>query len=78
MGSVDWQSVVAVSLVVAAIGVVARRTIRMWSSRLGGGCGTGGCGSCPSNAVPLSSGSQPGEIVELESLMAREEPREKK
>ena len=78
MGSVDWQSVVAVLLVVAAIGVLARRTIRMWSSRLGGGCGTGGCGSCPSNEVPFSVDSQAGEIVQLESLLAREESREKK
>jgi hypothetical protein len=43
----DWQDLVALALVGAALAYLVRLVVRQTLRRSGGGCATGGCGSCP-------------------------------
>lgn len=51
----DWQTIIALTCVTAALAFLARRAFRLFGGQ--GGCGTGGCGSCPSKSVEADSGT---------------------
>ncbi|MBW3542272.1 MAG: hypothetical protein KY476_18550 [Planctomycetes bacterium] len=48
--NLDWQTVVALICVFAATFALVRRGVRWGRGRGGGACGSGGCGTCPSEA----------------------------
>jgi hypothetical protein len=54
----DWQSIVAISIVVGAAAWLARRSWRLIVAGCGGRCDAGGCHGCPKqpaavNTIPL-------------------------
>jgi len=51
--TLDWQTIAALLIVLAAIAILARKTWKGFFQPAAGGCGTG-CSSCPSSQ---SSGS---------------------
>ena len=62
----DWQTCVALLIVVGAIGILARN---MWKSLLGAatsGCGTS-CESCPASKPASSNSLKVTKLVQLDS-----------
>lgn len=60
----NWQLVAALLCVAAAVGILLRRAVALFQGP-SGGCGTGGCGSCPSDQG--SSPKEPqGPLVSLD------------
>ncbi|MEX0716117.1 MAG: hypothetical protein WD066_06005 [Planctomycetaceae bacterium] len=51
----DWQTIIALACVAAALAFLARRALGLFGRQ--GGCGTGGCGSCPSKSVESERGT---------------------
>lgn len=60
--AIDWQLTLTLTCVIAAALFLVWRTVRIVRGRAGG-CGTGSCGSCPSQSAGTSAGN--GQSVEL-------------
>jgi hypothetical protein len=71
-----WQDVLTFAVVGAAAAYLARGAWRTLARRSAGGCGTGGCTGCPSNATTPGRppGDGPGQVIPLDAL-TRHPPR---
>ncbi|MBT6156754.1 MAG: FeoB-associated Cys-rich membrane protein [Planctomycetaceae bacterium] len=52
MGNLDWQIVIVLLAVGIAVLSLGRRVYRLVKGNKGADCGSGGCGSCSTNAAP--------------------------
>ena len=53
----DWQEGLVLVAVLGALAYLGQRAWRALAAKSGGGCATGGCGSCP------AGGREAGEVV---------------
>lgn len=60
--AIDWQLTITLTCVIAAGVFLLLRTVKLIRGRTGG-CGTGSCGGCHSQATGSSAGN--GQAVEL-------------
>jgi len=70
MFELGWQSIATAVCVLLAGGLLLRRGIRMFGGA-GSGCGSGGCGDCPSGESPKDVAGKATQLVELESHIPR-------
>jgi len=70
----NWQLILALVCVAAAVILLIRRAVRLWTGR--SGCESGGCQDCPSHDAD-SQGIVRKELVSLDpSSMSRDVPHE--
>lgn len=67
--NIDWQTVIAVGLVVAAAGYLAYSGWKVIARKRAGGCGT--CSSCPSSTDGKRDDQRP--FVSIEQLTTNRE-----
>jgi len=63
----DWQNILALALVAAAVAYLARLALATMRVRKAAGCGT--CSSCSSTTDPANADKAAGQIVSVDELV---------
>lgn len=61
MFSIDWQTAIALAIVLLAAAVMLRRSLRLMAGRV-----VSGCSSCPSSKT-CSSAAEPQPLVQIQT-----------